>query len=70
MVRFEKDKLVIEYTSGCNAVEEWIGLQEELVYVFSIMNSNNVPKDGLWRLANLMEAMVPDFDTATKMLNN
>lgn len=70
MVRFEKDKLVIEYTSGCNAVEEWIGLQEELVYVFSIMNSNNVPKDGLWRLANLMEAMVPDFDTAKKMLNN
>lgn len=70
MVRFEKDKLVIEYTSGCNAVEEWIGLQEELVYVFSIMNSNNVPKDGLWRLANLMEAMMPDFDTAKKMLNN
>lgn len=70
MVRFDKDKLVIEYTAGCNAVEEWIGLQEELVYVFSIMNSNNVPKDGLWRLANLMEAMVPDFDTAKKMLND
>lgn len=70
MVRFEKDKLIIEYSAGCHAVEEWLGLQEELVYVFSIMNSNNVPKDGLWRLANLMEAMMPDFDTAKKMLNN
>lgn len=68
MVRFEKDKLVIEYTAGCNAVEEWIGLYDELTFVLTSLTPEQMPKEGLWRIVELLSAMVPDYETARKMI--
>ena len=70
MVRFEKDKMIIEYTAGCNAVEEWLGLHDELTFVLTSIPPEQMPHDGLWRIAELLSAMVPDYETARKMLND
>lgn len=70
MVRFEKDKLVIEYTAGCNAVEEWIGLYDELTFALTSLTPEQLPKEGLWRMVTLLAEMMPDYETARKMLND
>ena len=68
MVRFEKDKMIIEYTAGCNAVEEWLGLHEELTFVLTSIPPESQPHDGLWRIAELLNALVPDYETARRMM--
>lgn len=69
MVRFTKEGFTIEYNAA-SPVEEWLGLMEDISFVFSSLQPEQMPKEGLWRLANLIEAMMPDYDTAKKMLNN
>lgn len=70
MVRFKDTDLIIEYKAGANAVEEWQGLMDELIWVFTMLTPDKMPKDGLWRLASLMAEMQPDYEVARKMLND
>lgn len=70
MVHFKETTLVIEYTAGCNPVEEWQGLSEELAWVFTMLTPDKMPKDGLWRLAQLMAEMKPRPELAYKMLKD
>ncbi|MBR5812392.1 MAG: hypothetical protein IKY80_05260 [Alistipes sp.] len=68
MVTFKGTSLNIEYTAGCCPVEEWQGLVRELIWVFSELTPEQMPKEGLWRLHHLMEAMLPDPEVARKMI--
>lgn len=69
MVRFTDKGFVIEYDCVCPA-EEWVGLLADISYVFTMINGENMPREGLWRLAKLIEAMTPDSDIAERMLDN
>ena len=35
MVRFEKDRYIIEVYTGCDPVESWLNLHEEIAYLLS-----------------------------------
>lgn len=67
MVRFEKDRYIIEVYTGSLPVEDYLDLQKEIIYMFSIINQENIRGDGFLQLANLLLAMLPDFETAKKM---
>lgn len=69
MVHFDKDRFTIEIYTGACPVEDYLDLMQEITYVFTIVNESNIPPDGLFRLANLLSAMLPDFDTARKMVS-
>lgn len=69
MVRFEKDRYVIEIPVSLGSpVEDWLGLHNELTYVFEEMNMDNAPADALFRIATLLREMMPDFATACRMM--
>lgn len=68
MVRFEKDRYIIEVYTGGIPVEDYLDLQNEIIYMFGIINQENIRSDGFLQLANLLSAMLPDFETAKKMV--
>ena len=70
MVRFTESGLEIKYTGGCCPIEEWQGLMDELAWVFTMLTPDKMPKEGLWRLAQLMADMQPDYEQARKMLKD
>ena len=48
-------------------MEDYLDLQNEIIYMFSIINQENIRSDGFLQLANLLSAMLPDFEMAKKM---
>ncbi len=68
MVRFEEDRYIIEVYTGGIPVEDYLDLQNEIIYMFGIINQENIRSDGFLQLANLLSAMLPDFETAKKMV--
>ena len=68
MVRFEEDRYIIEVYTGGFPVEDYLDLQKEIIYMFGIINQENIRSDGFLQLANLLSAMLPDFETAKKMV--
>lgn len=67
MVKFEKDSYRIDIHTGTNPVENYLALQEEIAYVFSLLRPEILPDEGLPQLAILLMNMQPDWDTARKM---
>ena len=43
---------------------------DELAWVFTMLTPDKMPKEGLWRLAQLMADMQPDYEQARKMLKD
>ena len=67
MVRFEKDRYVIEvFTGKADPIEEYIELHDEIATVFGMMNPENIPGQGLYHLADLMRELVPDIKALRK----
>lgn len=67
MVRFEKDRFIIDVYTGYNPVEDWMALQNEIAHVFGIIDQENIPQDGLFQLSHLLSSLQPDWETAKKM---
>lgn len=67
MVRFDKDSFTITVKTGGCPVENYLALQSDIAYVFSILTSANMPDEGLYHLADLLQNMQPDFETARRM---
>lgn len=67
MVRFEKDRFIIDVYTGYNPVEDWMVLQNEIAHIFGILTQENIPQDGLFQLSHLLSSMQPDWETAKKM---
>ncbi len=68
MVRFENDKYTIEIQTGTNPIESYLALQTEIAYVFSIIDQDTMPADGLFHLADLLMNMQPGWEVAKKMV--
>lgn len=70
MITFQKDSLIITIPTE-NAVEDWMDLITEIGSIFTLLNSENMPnRSGLYNLAILLQALVPDFVTALRMTND
>ena len=41
MVRFEKDRYIIEVYTGSDPVESWLNLHEEIAYLLGLVNQGN-----------------------------
>lgn len=67
MIRFEKDRFIIDVYTGINPIEQYLDLQKEILNVFCRIDEENIPADGLYGLANLLLAMQPEYDIAKKM---
>ncbi len=68
MVRFEKDRYVIEIpVAGISPVEDWLDLHDELTYVLELMDAEHAPRGGLYRLAGLLRAMMPEYGQALRL---
>lgn len=65
MVRFEKDRFIIEVYTGINPVENWIELVKQLSMLLS-MHSEGTPND-LYYVADLFSDLMPNYDQAKRM---
>lgn len=70
MVRFEDDRFTIEVETGCDPIEDWMGLHEEIVYLVSLIDQDNIPAGGLCHTSRLLCDMMPAWDTARKMVKS
>lgn len=70
MVRFEKDRYIIEVYTGCDPVESWLNLHEEIAYLLGLVNQGNCPESGFLCLPQLLGDMMPQWETAHKMNGN
>jgi hypothetical protein len=68
MVRFEENKLVIEVQSHSqkDAVEKWITLQRELLFLMRWLENDKISKD-FYTIPDLLDELLPDWEQAKKM---
>ena len=66
MVRFEKDKMVIELPATMWSVEDWLELHGALCGLMSNVTPDNMRND-FYLVCHFLQELMPDFDTAKKM---
>lgn len=66
MVRFEKDRFIIEVCTGTNPAENWIELVKQLSALLSA-HDDGTPND-YWLVADLFGDLMPDLDQARWMV--
>ena len=68
MVRFEKEGLLVHLPTV--DVEGWLELVGQLAVALrlaSLCEPELLPEGGLWRVADLIEELLPDWEVARKM---
>lgn len=71
MTTFQKDSFTITIPTGGDPVEDWMDLISEIGSIFSMLTPETMNRcDGLYNLAVLLQALVPDYDTAQRMTND
>ncbi|MDO5665694.1 MAG: hypothetical protein Q4G63_10620 [Bacteroidia bacterium] len=66
-VEFFDDKYVITIRTGGNPIEDWLDLHSELLTVLSMWDPEENIMSNPWRMLNLIENMMPQWETALKM---
>lgn len=71
MVRFEKDKMIIEMESHF-PTESWVDTMRDLIHCIAIANKELVGEncDCLYGVCELMEAMLPDERVMRKLVKD
>lgn len=68
MVRFEPNKMIIEFDSTqVDPTEAWINIIKDLIDLLSSQEIDQMTNRYWTR--ELLSEMMPDFDTAKKMIN-
>lgn len=67
MVRFEKDRYIIEVVTSCNPMEDWLMFYKELLGLMSHMDEQALIKP--LHTCRLLKEMLPDLETAKKMVD-
>jgi len=67
-VEFNKTGFTIRVDTGTNPIDEWMGLHEQLLAVLRIMDaSSGITNSEYYLVLMLLQALMPDYDTAIKM---
>lgn len=68
MVRFEKDKFIVEVPAAGGAIESWLNTLNDLIHVLSSLDpdlsAGTNHFDTMWLLQN----MLPEYEDAKKMI--
>lgn len=67
MVRFEKDKYIIEVHTGCNPIESWQELHAGLCDLLRNVNQDNVVDSTFYTVPDFLSNLMPEWETARKM---
>lgn len=68
MVRFEKDRFIIEIVTKTNPIETWLETKKEMVRLLQDQAEEEPHK--YYYYLNLLEGMMPDWETAKKMIHD
>jgi hypothetical protein len=66
MVRFEKDRYIIEIVTGCDPIESWIELQKSIQDLIRNVNRDTL-SDNFFNSVDFLQELIPDWDIAKKM---
>lgn len=70
MVRFEKDRLVIEIQTHGRPVEYWMELQRALLDMLSHTTQENIIEETFYTVPDFLRELMPDYKTLAKMQND
>jgi hypothetical protein len=66
-VEFRDDSYTITIYTGCDPIEDWLNLHNELLLVLSAWDSAQMIIDTPRHVLGLLERMMPERETAIKM---
>ena len=67
MVRFEKDKFIVEVPTAGNPAEDWLGTLNDLIDVLRSEDSD-LRGDGHFHTFWLLQQLLPEREVAKKMV--
>ena len=67
MVQFEEKSFVVKVECRTNPIENWQLLHAVLLELMRNVNTDNLPRD-MWVVTDFIAELMPDYDTAKKML--
>ena len=70
MVRFEKDRLVIEIQTNGRPVEYWMELQRALLDMLSHTTQETLIEETFYTVPDFLRELMPDYETLAKMQND
>jgi len=65
-VKFRKDGYSIDISTYGNPVDDWLGLQEEILMLIRLMDENHDYHP--WKAAYFLSELLPDWEDARKMV--
>lgn len=68
MVTFKDDDLIISLKTGAKPTETWLELHEQLVFLLTMCSEQDNYDYDPFMVNNLVSALMPDLDTANKMI--
>lgn len=70
MVRFEKDRLVIEIQTHGRTVEYWMELQRALLDMLRYTTQETLIEETFYTVPDFLQELMPDYETLAKMQND
>lgn len=67
MVVFEEKSYTVKVECGYGPVESWLLLHKVLLELIRTVNTESLPPD-LWVVTDFMQDMMPELESAQKML--
>jgi len=67
MVRFEKDRFIIEVKTGINPIENWLDTIQDLLSVLRSQDPDLANGETHYFTLALLEEMLPEWEDAKKM---
>lgn len=68
MVNFENNGFIIRVETSGNPIEDWLNTHDELVDLFQCQDVEMTNGKKYYNALKLLRSMMPDYQTATKML--
>lgn len=68
MVRFEKDRFIVEIKTGTNPMEDWLNLVHGLLSVLQAQETGSGIEDSNRPVYWLLQNMMPEWEDAKRMV--
>ena len=68
MVRFEKDRFIVEIKTGMNPMEDWLNMIHGLLNVLQAQETGSGIEDSNRSVYWLLQNMMPEWEDAKRMV--